>query len=477
MKVRLIYGIVGSVAAVGVGVTAYVALDRSDAPPPTPVAEAPAAPSAEPPAESSPDAPLPAAEAPERPSATDELAERMVEPADEGPPVAAATDTPVAAAPETPAAATEPAPGQAAERTPGVTVDLPAQGAVERPLAQAAESAPGQTAALTPGQPAPAAQARAPTVRQVPLQPRPGAPAAGDVIGPSFDVVRVEREGNAVIAGRAAPGAEVVVRSGETELGRVTADPNGDWVLLPEMPLAPGDRELSLVQRDAQGTETPSDKVVVLVVPERGRDVAGRASEGDTAALAVLVPRQGEGATRVLQAPEAASSAALGSGTTGTVLVPEPSTGPALTVTVEVIDYTADGRLRLAGRAPAGAGINAYLDNAFLGAGRAGDDTVWEIAPDRRVPPGLYLLRVDQLDAVGQVVARVELPFMRAEPLADLPAGSLVVVQPGNSLWRIARRVYGRGLQYTEIYAANANQIRDPDLIYPGQIFALPTTQ
>ena len=48
------------------------------------------------------------------------------------------------------------------------------------------------------------------------------------------------------------------------------------------------------------------------------------------------------------------------------------------------------------------------------------------------------------------------------------------VVQPGNSLWRIARRSYGEGLRYTVIYEANKDHIRDPDLIYPGQVFVIP---
>jgi nucleoid-associated protein YgaU len=48
------------------------------------------------------------------------------------------------------------------------------------------------------------------------------------------------------------------------------------------------------------------------------------------------------------------------------------------------------------------------------------------------------------------------------------------VVQPGASLWRIARRTYGDGVHYSLIYEANQSQIRDPDLIYPGQIFTVP---
>ena len=45
-----------------------------------------------------------------------------------------------------------------------------------------------------------------------------------------------------------------------------------------------------------------------------------------------------------------------------------------------------------------------------------------------------------------------------------------------NSLWRISRRVYGAGLRYSVIYQANRDRIRDPNLIYPGQIFVVPTT-
>ena len=79
------------------------------------------------------------------------------------------------------------------------------------------------------------------------------------------------------------------------------------------------------------------------------------------------------------------------------------------------------------------------------------------------------------MTASGQVVARIELPFIRAVPIMGLPKDSVVIIQPGNNLWRIASRVYGSGFRYTEIYQANSDQIRDPDLIYPGQVFGLPT--
>ena len=49
-----------------------------------------------------------------------------------------------------------------------------------------------------------------------------------------------------------------------------------------------------------------------------------------------------------------------------------------------------------------------------------------------------------------------------------------MAVEAGNSLWRIAQRRYGQGTAYTLIYQANKANIRDPNLIYPGQVFSMP---
>ena len=98
------------------------------------------------------------------------------------------------------------------------------------------------------------------------------------------------------------------------------------------------------------------------------------------------------------------------------------------------------------------------------------------LIPEDRLAPGLYTLRLDELAADGRVAMRIELPFQRAEIESADPAQTMVIVQPGDSLWRIARRTHGLGTAYTVIYDANKDQIRDPDLIYPGQVFSLTRT-
>ena len=118
--------------------------------------------------------------------------------------------------------------------------------------------------------------------------------------------------------------------------------------------------------------------------------------------------------------------------------------------------------------------MQVYLDNKLIGAATADKGGGWQVTPDRPVATGLYTMRVDEVARGGEVTARVETRFARAAPIGELPRDAVVFVQPGNSLWRIARRTYGSGIRYSVIYEANRAQIRDPSLIYPGQVFMVP---
>jgi nucleoid-associated protein YgaU len=265
----------------------------------------------------------------------------------------------------------------------------------------------------------------------------------------SFDVVRVAPDGSTVIAGRTLPGAEVTVRAGEEVLGTVIADSRGEWVLVPVARLKAGAVELSQeVRAPGEATARRSEQVVVVVVPER-----------DEEPVLVLRSTAGSG-TEVLQgpAPEVAAAATGG-------------------LSVSVIDYDEQGNVVLSGLAQPGAKVRAYIDDRIVGTARADETGRWRLEPAVQVAPGAHGLRVDQIAAGGEVALRIEVPFSRAVPGAIAVAAGSIVVQPGNSLWRIARAVYGAGTRYTVIYQANREQIRDPDEIYPGQVFALPESE
>jgi len=323
----------------------------------------------------------------------------------------------------------------------------------------------------------PTQQAAVPSTAQpAAAQPQqPTAPTAADAqpATPSFDVVRVSPNGQTVIAGRAEPGAKVTLFDGETVIATVTGDSRGEWVLTPNQPLKPGNHELSLTETPAgNGAGRKSENVVVVAVPEPNKNSVGTPAAAPTQPLAVMVPREGEGPARALQVPAAPGAAAAGtSRATGTPDA-EPAAGSGLTV--DVIQYDNAGRLTASGHAPPESGVLIYLDNAPLGTAQADAKGDWSVRATEAVPVGNYALRADATGRDSKVAARVQLQFHRVEVPKASADSRFLVVQPGNTLWRIARRAYGEGLLFTEIYHANRSEIADPNLIYPGQIVALP---
>ena len=141
---------------------------------------------------------------------------------------------------------------------------------------------------------------------------------------------------------------------------------------------------------------------------------------------------------------------------------------------LDVVDYDEAGGMRFAGSAPPGSTVRVYVGREHAGDAVADPAGRWALSPATQPSFGRHTLRIDQLAAAGSVAARIELPFQRDRMQEEMLADGRLVVQPGTNLWRIARRVYGRGTRYTVIYQANREQIRDPNRIYPGQLFSLP---
>ena len=116
--------------------------------------------------------------------------------------------------------------------------------------------------------------------------------------------------------------------------------------------------------------------------------------------------------------------------------------------------------------------MRAYLDDKPVAEGKAGPDGRFRLAPAEPVDPGQHKLRLDRLAQDGKPSARLEMKFDR-QPIAPSDSRKLHIVR-GDNLWNIARAHYGEGWRYTVIFEANKGEIRDPDLIYPGQVFSLP---
>ena len=332
-------------------------------------------------------------------------------------------------------------------------------------------------------------------------------PAAAAPEAPTFDVVRVEPDGSALVAGTAAPGAAVTVYADDAPLAEATADAEGNFVAVFEAPPAAEPRALTLGSTTDEGAAASSGEVVLLLPPAPAEaEPAGTEPVGGRAATPAE-PGAAPSAAEVAMAEPAAPGAAAPDGARGALpaaavepaaaevaataivradsveVVPSES-GPVddRDVTLGSVSYAEAGEVTLAGLGTAGSVLRAYVDGDLADEARVGTDGRWSMdLPD--VAEGVYTLRIDQLGADGRVESRVETPFQRDFPRAPLPRPAspgatdlpgTITVQPGHNLWTLARLHYGSGVLYTQIFTANRELIRDADLIYPGQIFDLP---
>ena len=295
---------------------------------------------------------------------------------------------------------------------------------------------------------------------------------------PTFDVARIEPTGEAVIAGRAAPGATVeLLRDGEVH-DRAVADKSGQFVIVPPK-LPPGTYDLTLRSKAPDGTMATSKQRVTAALEPRSTE---------RPVVALVTPNK---PTVVLSQPGA----------------PKPGTGALV---VETVEIEPGGKFHVSGQARPGAALRLYLNDSFVTSVTAGADGRFAVTINEGVAPGSYRVRLDEASSSGTVRARAEVPFNVPDPTASVsaqatsklpdsaaprlaaagttvlpdsgsPSSTVVVpkittttVSRGDSLWRLSQVSYGAGTRYAVIYKANREQIRNPNLIYPGQVFVVP---
>ena len=413
------------------------------------------------------------------------------------------------------------------------TAPLPAPEAAPEAAPAAAPSgtvAPEATATPEPAAPEPAAAPEAAALEAAPEPAVPEAVSAPAAVVPSFDTVRVDADGATLVAGRAGEGARLAVLVDGAEVATAAADGRGAFAALFTLPPSDQPRVMRLESLLGDGTRLASS-AEVIIAPFALPEPAGVAVAG-TEAPAEAVPA----------APATEGPAVLV--VEGGSVRKETPAAPVTEIVIDTIGYGAEGTVEIAGRGAVGGFARLYLDNAEQATAPVAEGGGWQ-ASLAGVAPGLYTLRVDQIDAAGKVTSRFETPFQReapetvtaalpapvpppapepaateaapAEPAAPvvLPATEapatapgtvpgvapatetpapetlasapeaatpatkavIVTVQPGFSLWRIARENYGEGILYVKVFEANKDQIRDPDLIYPGQIFTVPAQE
>lgn len=325
---------------------------------------------------------------------------------------------------------------------------------------------------------------------------------------------RFEQDGGVLVAGTATPNLPVAVLVDGIEVQRATADGSGAFVVTMFIGSSDTPRMLELVG-DPEGAAVLADRIFILDAnPEAAapleditppEDVTTPEAVATPEAIATLetapdvvqieddpvAPAEPtvENVPPVDAEPAPTSPAVLAVTQDGVEVVQPPIARDAppevmTSVALDTITYEPDGAVVLQGRALGAGFVQVYVDNAPVSRLPVKDDGTWR-GDLPNVDRGVYTLRIDEIGRQGDVVSRIETPFLREDPsdvveaMADdvaNPAFTVATrtVQPGATLWAIAQERYGAGVLYVNVFEANKDRIRDPDLIYPGQVFTLP---
>ncbi|MFL2800337.1 MAG: LysM peptidoglycan-binding domain-containing protein [Paracoccaceae bacterium] len=269
----------------------------------------------------------------------------------------------------------------------------------------------------------------------------------------SVDVFRVDELGNIISAGKVSKKAKIeILADNKKVIGADKTEDDGSFVVFGK----------------AQSTGLVQTVKIRGFIAEQGQEKIV-----DSADLFFVLPQVEKNNEKEENKIEKTPIIVRDDGKDLKVLAPI-RVSPVNSVTLDSISYTENSSTKLAGRARLANTVRVYLNNKFEVEAKVNESGAWK-ASLSNIQAGVYTLRLDELNENGTVEGRLELPFKREEEaLIQAMGEGSITVQPGNSLWRIARKYYGKGIQYVEIFDRNSHLIKDPDLIYPGQVFSLP---
>jgi nucleoid-associated protein YgaU len=356
-------------------------------------------------------------------------------------------------------------------------------------------------------------------------------------LSPTFDIVRVDPDGSGLIAGVANPGSKIsLLMDGTPDVSTLVPD-DGQFVLMFDLPKSGGPKSLSLKETNADGTTIISTETVLINPTSESEEVKNTPdvplASGETVVKSdseevvttaevssveeeikvvtgeIVVKSDSEEVVttaevssveeeiKVVTAEVASKSDSevlatnIDENTTKkkpTIVIVDnkgskvvqssplpisPKDSDTENVVIDTITYDNEGEVAISGRGSAGDFVQIYLDNKPVLLTSIGVDGSW-VTPLTNIKQGLYNLRADEVSKSGVVLSRVETPFQRENVVIAAKGASAITVQPGYTLWAIAREKYGSGFQYVRVYQANQDLIKNPDLIYPGQVFKLP---
>ena len=280
------------------------------------------------------------------------------------------------------------------------------------------------------------------------------------------DILRVDESGITIIAGSGDPSTTVEAKINNQTIGKSEVNKDGEFVITGEVSSSDQPQELKIITIEEK--EEKTKKIVSKEPLENEEDWVY-----ETKSFIILPGLIKDNNDIEIQKERLDDVRIFEVQQTDILLKEEFKNINVEKLTLDRIKYSENGTAILYGRARTYMNVMVYLNNEFKMKTIPGKDGSWDVDLGI-ISPGIYKLRIDETTINGDVKFRIETPFKQeTKELLDKMFTKAITVQPGNSLWRIARRIYGRGIMYIDIYNKNDHLIKDPNLIYPGQVFSL----
>lgn len=276
-----------------------------------------------------------------------------------------------------------------------------------------------------------------PRVIVVPAVPEPVVQRVDNITVPTFDIVRIEKDGDVVIAGRWLPHQNISIMVNNKIVATERTDYAGEFVYTTSTAWKPGNYTIALL--GAEPEVKSSDKVFVYI-----------SDAGVANSVSLLMTKEG---STLLQAPAMLRDGDLA---------------------VSKIDYLDTGRIVVSGDGLPRLRVSLALNGDYMGFARVSDHRHFGLGADvGELESGKeYELAVRMHDGDGRTIGTVLHKFVMPEMTGD--DDTYYTVRRGDCLWIIARNFLRRGVLFSVI--AERNAIQNPDLIYPKQLLQIPVS-
>ena len=277
---------------------------------------------------------------------------------------------------------------------------------------------------------------------------------------PEIDIIKVSPDGSFVIAGKGQPNSNINISNKGDLIDSSIVDSDGNWVVVSKENLKTGDNLISIDQINNKGLVLRHKQLFITKIDEHKKDQP----------LVISVPNKNGENISIIQQPSEKQKIYKVEKDLG---IQKKIKSNKKIFNVKTIFFNENGFVSIKGKVNFGKKIELYINKKIMETIKI-ENSKWQYNSDKIIDYGLHDLLVVLKSDKDEILDKITLPFMRVEmPYNDVPE-NFILIKPGDMLWTIAYRLYGDPFKYIQIFEENKDQITNPDLIFPGQLFSIP---